>query len=173
MKSIIFSYLLFFSLFFLIDAQCTENIFNEKEKYKQLPLLNGRCCRKSVGNGDYKYKFLEFNSLFEMKTKYNEYECNTYIEECIKKDLDDDILNITKCTEIVTETPFKCCHVKYKSQAGCFPLDIHKKKYFGWYKTFFRAKYGLFDAEEIKINCNSIFNNLSFLIILIFFSLIC
>ena len=171
MKSIIFSYLIFFSLFFLIISQvCNSESYELNTDYSKIPLINGRCCKHKEDTTNYEF-IPDIKSLFDIQNQ--KLECNTYVEKCYNMNLDDDILNITKCTEIETEVPFKCCHVKYKSQAGCFPLDIHKKKYFGWYKTFFRAKYGLFDAEEIKINCNSIYNNLSFLIILIFFSLIC
>ena len=169
MKLIIFSSLI--SLFSLIASQCDETKFNElkdsKEELLNIPLINGRCC-KNENNG---YEFNPITALFDIQSK--NLECNTYIEKCVKTNLKDNILDISKCTSISTEPPFKCCHVKFKNQAGCYPLDIHKDKYFGWYKTFFRARYGLFDADEVKIVCNSIFNNLSYLIIILFFSLIC
>ena len=171
MKLIIFSSLI--SLFSLIASQCDETKFNElrdsKEELLNIPLINGRCCKNKF-TGEYKFND-KINSLFEIQNQ--NLECNTYIEKCVKTNLKDNILDISKCTSISTEVPFKCCHVKFKNQAGCYPLDIHKKKYFGWYKTFFKARYGLFDADEVKIECNSIFNNLSYLIIILFFSLIC
>jgi len=166
MKSLFFSCLLFFSLFFLIISDCN---FTLNKNYSKIPLINGRCCLNKNNN---KYEFItEIKSVYDIKKK--NLNCNTYIEDCLDVDLNEDILNITKCTGIETEVPFKCCHVKYKGQASCFPLDIHKKKYFDWYKSIFRAQYGLFDADKIKINCKSFFNNLSYLIIFIFFSLIC
>lgn len=171
MKLIIFSSLI--SLFSLIASQCDETKFNElkdsKEELLNIPLINGRCC-KNKNTNDYQF-VKEIYSLFNIQNE--NCECNTYIEDCFNTDLKDNILDISKCTNIKTEVPFKCCHVKFKNQAGCYPLDIHKDKYFGWYKTFFRARYGLFDADEVKIVCNSIFNNLSYLIIILFFSLIC
>lgn len=169
MKLIIFSSLI--SLFSLITSQCDKAKFEESKESNELiniPLINGRCCKNNF-TGEYEFK--EINSLFDIQN--NNLECNTYIEKCINTNLNDNILDISKCTSISTEPPFKCCHVKFKNQAGCYPLDIHKKKYFGWYKTFFKARYGLFDADEVKIECNSIFNNLSYLIIILFFSLIC
>jgi len=170
MKLIIFSSLI--SLFSLITSQCNETKFEESKESNELiniPLINGRCCKNKF-TGEYKFND-KINSLFEIQNQ--NLECNTYIEKCINTNLKDNILDISKCTNIKTEVPFKCCHVKFKNQAGCYPLDIHKDKYFGWYKTFFRARYGLFDADEVKIDCNSIFNNLSYLIIILFFSLIC
>ena len=168
MKLIIFSSLI--SLFSLITSQsiqCDKANFENSINLINIPLINGRCC-KNENNG---YEFNPITSLFDIQSK--NLECNTYIEKCVKTNLKDNILDISKCTSISTEVPFKCCHVKFKNQAGCYPLDIHKKKYFGWYKTFFKARYGLFDADEVKIECNSIFNNLSYLIIILFFSLIC
>ena len=168
MKLIIFSSLI--SLFSLITSQsiqCDKANFENSINLINIPLINGRCC-KNENNG---YEFIPIKSLFDIQSK--NLECNTYIEKCVNTNLKDNILDISKCTSISTEPPFKCCHVKFKNQAGCYPLDIHKKKYFGWYKTFFKARYGLFDADEVKIECNSIFNNLSYLIIILFFSLIC
>lgn len=168
MKLIIFSSLI--SLFSLITSQsiqCDKANFENSINLINIPLINGRCC-KNENNG---YEFNPITSLFDIQSK--NLECNTYIEKCVNTNLKDNILDISKCTSISTEVPFKCCHVKFKNQAGCYPLDIHKKKYFGWYKTFFKARYGLFDADEVKIECNSIFNNLSYLIIILFFSLIC
>ena len=168
MKLIIFSSLI--SLFSLITSQsiqCDKANFENSINLINIPLINGRCC-KNENNG---YEFDPIKSLFDIQSK--NLECNTYIEKCVKTNLKDNILDISKCTSISTEVPFKCCHVKFKNQAGCYPLDIHKDKYFGWYKTFFKARYGLFDADEVKIECNSIFNNLSYLIIILFFSLIC
>ena len=170
MKLIIFSSLI--SLFSLITSQsiqCDKANFENSINLINIPLINGRCC-KNKNTNDYQF-VKEIYSLFNIQNE--NCECNTYIEDCFNTDLKDNILDISKCTSKKTEVPFKCCHVKFKNQAGCYPLDIHKKKYFGWYKTFFKARYGLFDADEVKIECNSIFNNLSYLIIILFFSLIC
>jgi hypothetical protein len=173
MKLNIFTYLLIFSLLLISksdDTPCTEDEFNTQKEQKKniIPLLNGRCC-KSKDDKNSVPVFKEKLSLFKIQNE--KLNCNTYVEECLNINLNENILNSSKCTSINSEIPYKCCYIKYKEQAACYPLDIHKKKYFNWYKTFFRTQYGLFDDEEINIICYSNFNKISFLLLLLIFFL--
>ena len=170
MKSNIFIYLLFFSLSLISKSieiiTCNETVYQIKSS---IPLISGRCCKINDN-----FVFKEELSLYEIqkeKKTYEKFDCNTYTEDCLNADLSENILDSSTCTSIKSEMPYKCCYIKYKEQAACYPLDIHKKKYFNWYKTFFRTQYGLFDDEEINIICYSNFNKISFLLLLLIFFL--
>ena len=153
-------------LFTYIHSQCPSgatNVYDCTEGNKVgVPLFNGKCCY----DGSKCFFVDQITSIGSIKNKG--YQCGTKVEDCLNtqpKHVEDK----ESCIYTQVEAPFKCCFVKYRYFARCFPVDNTHKKEFKKLQYHLRTYYGWVEGGEIEIECSASFYSFSAILLIFLF----
>ena len=157
-----------FLLLTSINSQCPSgptNLSSCTEKNKvSVPLFNGKCCYDTTkGTCSFVDKITSIGLIVN-----NNYDCQTKVEECLKaqpKHVEDK----ETCIYTQVEAPYKCCFIKYRYFARCFPVDNAHKKEFKKLQYHLRTYYGWVEGGEIEIECSGSFYSISVIFLLFLF----
>jgi len=141
----------------------------EEEKLISRPLFSGRCCWKKYDNSLEQGKCLFIETISFIDWKINDYDCFSNVEKCYnigkvgnKK--------FSKCNNITTELPYKCCYVGSGNNHFCLPIDVSYDSIFQ--KTIENLRTSYYDFQgKWEIECESFyFSNyrVFYLVLLIF-----
>ena len=158
----------FLLLLTYINSQCPSNPTNlytctENNKVS-VPLFNGKCCYNTLaGTCSFKDKITSIGLIVN-----NNLNCQTKVEQCLNtqpKHVEDK----ETCIYTQVEAPYKCCFIKYRYFARCFPVDNTHKKEFKKLQYHLRTYYGWVEGGEIEIECSGYYYSFSMFILLFLF----
>lgn len=154
-------------LFAYIHSQCpaaASNFYECTEKNKvNVPLFNGKCCYDSNNKCSFVKTITSIGSIVNEGRK-----CGTQVEKCLEsqpKHVEDK----ETCIYTQVEAPYKCCFVKYRYFARCFPVDNTHKKEFKKLQYHLRTFYGWVEGGDIEIECSASFYSFSAILLIFLF----
>lgn len=158
-------------LFAYINSQCPSTATNRYDctsnNKVNVPLFNGKCCFDDTQSAGKKCYFVDkITSIGSIMNKG--LQCGTKVEDCLNtqpKHVEDK----ETCIYTQVEAPYKCCFIKYRYFARCFPVDNAHKKEFKKLQYHLRTFYGWVEGGEIEIECSASFYSFSAILLIFLF----
>ncbi len=144
----------------------------KEEKLVSRPLFSGRCCWKKYFEESEEGECIFTETISFIDWKIKDYDCFSNVEKCYNIGKVNN-KKYSKCNNITTELPYKCCYVGSGDNHFCLPIDISFKSIFK--KTIANLRTSYYDFQgKWEIECSSFYfrnYNVFYLVLFIFGSL--